>query len=941
MELSGEWKDLTPYDPRSVMHYICDDSTGSRRLEITDRDKEGHVRAYAIDKKPSGAPGIPESGGGGAPSVATLLARAVSNPFDGNVRAKLKAALPTHDGRFIVEGDLRLTDEELTEYLISLSGGERVSGVAAELQVNVHASRRDYYRTAADRRLTYAVDKRSFGSAEQAYTLVVENMRAAAVGWESACPECRVRFVHSGEFDENPSPDSVNFIVRQQETGGAFLAAAFFPHHTGPSRTFDVDPALLSMESLTRIGVFRHQLGHILGYRHQPPRGLAGCDQRGERWNVAVTGTPDTVMNYFCRRSLGATQFRLTAADVTGHRNLYRDIRTSTPEPTGPTTPRPDVLVVRFEGGQVAENAVRVLRALHKQKVLPVATHALKPGDTVESVYRRLVQLPGYPKDMTKLAGEINDSSYGSATKLPLGEVVKYPAVVFSPRSFSLTFDADADSKELTDVRKSWAQLLISEKETVIAAAADQTSGAGGSNLSETRYVRLTFRAYELRVPVDKLDATEIEALIDELKDVMSKNVRVYLTSSSSDVPRGSSQGSWKNGTALGLTALKEAYLGSLLKLVDRWHDRISCEARCPDVVLLDTPIRRHPDIDAAFVEAEDGTRDDARDPQPFLVDASGNRLNFVEFSDEHHGMLMAGIIASQENKFGLVGINPKARLVSWNWLKLRDDPSQIYQRIDDRQGLTFDRLSIYVLASDWPRTSPTLLNDGLEHALQNNENALLITAAQQNKVDFLVGTKEKPAALGNERNVLVVTACERCDPSDFKLWEKANFSTADLVHLAAPGVGIPSTISGGKYTEGTGTSEATAFVAGVASLMAALYPDSYQTGKFLKTRLQFTAAPIQLGPDQAPAGVASGVVDANMAVLDPKVTWVKTSNDTKMKAVKSTTLRFLVPEVKGLKRDLTHCQVPMSQIFRVSIDPNDGTAVVFRKSPTWGNGGR
>jgi len=933
VEVGGEWKDLTPYDPQSVMHYICDESTGSRRLEITDRDKEGHIRAYTVDKKVGGNGGVPESGGSGTPSTLTLLARAVDKPLDGNQRQKLKAALPTHNGRFVVEGDLRLTDDELNEYLISIAGGERVSGIAAELQVNVHAGRRDFYRTAAERRLTYAIDKPSFGAAK-AYELVVENMKAAAVGWESACPECGVRFVHDAEFDEKRLSGSVNFVVRQQETGGAFLAAAFFPHAAGANRTLDIDPALLEMEGLARVGVLRHQLGHILGYRHQPSRGFAGCDSRGRPWDSALIAV--TVMNYYCGRSIDAAQFNLAAADVTGHRNLYRDIHTTIPDSTTTATRRPDVLVVRFDGGEVAENAARVLRTLHKHKALPLALHVLNQGDTVESVYRRLLQVPGYPVEMNELAGEINASSFGAGTKLQPGEAVQYPAVVFAPRSFSLTFDAVAEAKELANVRESWKALFISQKEIVVPAAGEQTAAAtASSNQSETRYVRVTFRGYELRVPVDKLDAKAIQYLIQDLNGVRSKNVRVYLTSSSSDLPRGSSQASWTHANTMGIAAWKEAYLGSLLKLAGRPQDEITCTAKCPDVVLLDTPIRRHPDIDATILEAEDGQPDVANDPTPFLVDSSGNRVNFVPLAKEHHGTLMAGIIASQENKFGLVGINPKARLFSWNWIKLRDDVSRIFQRVEDRQGLAFNRLSIYVLASEWPRIPPSL-DDGLAVALQQNENALMIAAAQQidsgPPVDFLAGTKEKPAALGNEKNVLIVTACERCDPSDFKLWDRANFSTSDLVHLAAPGVGIPSTMVGGKYTEGTGTSEATAFVAGVASLMAARYPDSYPIGKFLKTRLQVTASPIQLRPEQAAVGVASGVIDANMALLDPAVTWVKTSKDSTTKAVKAASMRLHVSEVKGQKRDFTRPELKLSQIFRISVDANTGTVTAFKK---------
>jgi hypothetical protein len=40
-----QWLPITPYDPHSVMHYLCGGG-GTLSLQLTDRDKEGHVKAY-------------------------------------------------------------------------------------------------------------------------------------------------------------------------------------------------------------------------------------------------------------------------------------------------------------------------------------------------------------------------------------------------------------------------------------------------------------------------------------------------------------------------------------------------------------------------------------------------------------------------------------------------------------------------------------------------------------------------------------------------------------------------------------------------------------------------------------------------------------------------------------------------------------------------------
>jgi hypothetical protein len=93
-----------------------------------------------------------------------------------------------------------------------------------------------------------------------------------------------------------------------------------------------------------------------------------------------------------------------------------------------------------------------------------------------------------------------------------------------------------------------------------------------------------------------------------------------------------------------------------------------------------------------------------------------------------------------------------------------------------------------------------------------------------------------------------------------------ANFSNygAQTVDLAAPGVSILSTVPGGGYETKSGTSMATPHVAGVAGLIATLYPEA--TPDQIKTRL---LANVDIVPALAGKVLTGGRLNAARALED------------------------------------------------------------------------
>ena len=151
---------------------------------------------------------------------------------------------------------------------------------------------------------------------------------------KSTSGTCGVDFEYAGEHDGHATPSDspatidpdLVFTVRYVDAGGQFIAAAFFPTYPPARRRVLIDPSYYAPDlRFDPVGVLRHELGHVLGFRHEHIRSGAPavCPDEGTEDLVELTAyDPQSVMHYFCG-GVGSSELRITEVDREGAQKLY------------------------------------------------------------------------------------------------------------------------------------------------------------------------------------------------------------------------------------------------------------------------------------------------------------------------------------------------------------------------------------------------------------------------------------------------------------------------------------------------------------------------------------------------------------------------------------------------------------------------------------------
>ncbi|GAA3222655.1 S8 family peptidase [Actinocorallia longicatena] len=230
------------------------------------------------------------------------------------------------------------------------------------------------------------------------------------------------------------------------------------------------------------------------------------------------------------------------------------------------------------------------------------------------------------------------------------------------------------------------------------------------------------------------------------------------------------------------------------------------------------------------------------------------------------HGTAMAGIIAGRGHGLaradGIMGVAPNSKILSIKVTWENNDPARHKKQFLDLNKNAMAR-GIRYAVDHGAKVVNMSLGGGKTYYNGN--------AVEQEAIDYAVSKGVVlVASMGNDgsgqnrrnfpaayRGVVAVGAVDAA----LKPWPDSN--RHDYVSVAAPGVTIVTTAPRAQYANDTGTSASAAFVAGIAALIKARYPDLSSAQVKLALEKGVTHRPPG-GRDQQ---IGTGVIDAFAAL--------------------------------------------------------------------------
>jgi hypothetical protein len=255
---------------------------------------------------------------------------------------------------YLVEGDIRYNEDELLRYYMrndSISNSsidDNLNQIKLVIGLNFDET---FDIIPNPKELTYVIYKESFPFDIQ-YEAVKKNFKEAAAQWSDIL-ENEVQLTHIKLLDFEKNQDTikknVSFIIRYSDSSidlqgkVKFVVSAFFPSTDKEDWNVEVTPGYFTTD-FDKVGLFRHEIGHILGFRHEHNRDSSpaacrpckSCDDcsdcqkcilcREQKKRIVPLTEYDKVslMHYYCG-GYGNKKLTFSKKDIEGARCIYKN----------------------------------------------------------------------------------------------------------------------------------------------------------------------------------------------------------------------------------------------------------------------------------------------------------------------------------------------------------------------------------------------------------------------------------------------------------------------------------------------------------------------------------------------------------------------------------------------------------------------------------------
>lgn len=312
----------------------------------------------------------------------------------------------------------------------------------------------------------------------------------------------------------------------------------------------------------------------------------------------------------------------------------------------------------------------------------------------------------------------------------------------------------------------------------------------------------------------------------------------------------------------------------------------------CSKLFMLDYSTKKHPDM--FYIPAINETLGPAFDTLSTTRECVRLPRDTIDKNEElYHSTHLAGMISSQDNDFGFIGINPYVSIERFDIEKFLPTTANVedagtlrnnfksfldpIKRIADQNS---HDMNIFLFTTKFPTASKERYIELFNYSLSN---IFWVVAAgdsgerTKNGIE-LTSNGPAPARWANLPNIIVVGSCDTNNCyNDSSLSTFSHFSN-QYVHILAPGTDIVSPVSESNHGVMTGTSQAAAFVAGIATRMVDQHYDPiakrnfYDEAWWIKQRLLVTAIPY----NATNQNVKYGVISPKRALFDPRKHWLQ-----------------------------------------------------------------